>query len=256
MRSIKILELRFCRCYLPVALIFLALQTCAQKSNAINLLEFKYGFHFPAGDLEDRFGSNSDIGVSLQSVRVKSKIFYGVEGFYMFGNTVKEDVLVMLRTYDGSIISIDGEPGDVSLKERGFYIGLNAGKIFSLSSIENNMTGIRAQLGAGLLQHKIRVQDNASSVVALEKQYLSGYDRLSNGPAFHLGLGFQYQSPHNNFHVHLMGDLYGAQTESRRDLDYATGEYLNQKNTDLLAGFSLAYIVMISRRSKPEHIYY
>jgi hypothetical protein len=118
------------------------------------------------------------------------------------------------------------------------------------------LTGIRAQIGGGFLQHKIRVQDNGGNVVALEKKYLQGYDRLSNGPAVHLGLGYQYQSPTNNFHFHIMADLYGAQTESRRDLDYPTGQYLSGKRTELLGGFSLAYIVMISRASKPENIYY
>lgn len=256
MRGAKILEFRW---YNRIALYLLVLwagSLGAQKSSAVNLLEFKYGFHMPSGDLQDRFGSNSDIGISLQSVLTKSKVFFGVEGFYMFGNTVKEDVLYDLRTFDGSIIGIDGGPGDINLKERGYYIGLNAGKIFSTTSHENKLTGVRVQIGAGLMQHKIRVQDNTETVVALEKQYLHGYDRLTNGPAVHLGVGYQYQSPANNFHFHIMADFYGARTASRRDLDFQTGQYLSGTRTDILAGLSLAYVVVISRTSKPENIYY
>ena len=109
---------------------------------------------------------------------------------------------------------------------------------------------------ADLLQHKIRVQDNAENIVALEKKYLQGYDRLTNGPAIHLGLGYQYQSPTNNFHFHIMGDLYGARQPSRRDLDYATGNILIRKGLNYLVGFSVAYIVSISRAKTPENIYY
>jgi len=228
----------------------------AQNSKRINLLEFKYGFHLPLGDLADRFGSASDIGITLQSIHAESRLFFGIEGMYIFGNNVKEDVLAQLRAFDGSIIGIDGLPGDINLKERGFYIGVNAGKIFPTTSNKNKLTGIRAQIGAGLLQHKIRVQDNAETVIALTKEYLPGYDRLTNGPAIHLGLGYHYQSPGNNFHFHIMGDLYGARTASRRDFDFASGQYMDEKRTDLSGGVSIAYVVIISRASKPDNIYY
>lgn len=256
MRSTKILELsRFGRVLLPILMVY-CMDGYAQKTKAINLLEFKYGFHLPMGDMKDRFGSTSAFGLNIESVQAESKLFFGIEGMYFFGNAVKEDVLASLRSSDGSIIGIDGLPGDINLKERGYYIGVNAGKIFSTTSHKNNLTGFRAQIGGGLLQHKIRVQDNARSVPALNDEYLQGYDRLSNGPAIHLGLGYHYQSPYNNFQFHIMTDLYGAQTVSRRDLDYATGQYDDQKRIDLLGGVSIAYIVSISRASRPDNIYY
>jgi hypothetical protein len=169
---------------------------------------------------------------------------------------VKEDVLENLRTFDGSIIGIDGQPGDVSLKERGFYVGINTGKIFKTTKNEHNLTGIRAQIGAGLLQHKIRVQDNANTIVALSDQYIKGYDRLTNGAALHLALGFQYDSPINNFHFNIMGDLFGASTLSRRDFDNLTGSYLDEKRNDIIGGISISYIVSISRTDKADQIYY
>jgi hypothetical protein len=256
MRGAKILELRFWGGLTLLLLLLWSTESKCQKGNAVNLLEFKYGFHLPAGDLQDRFGSNSDIGMSIQSVSLAKKYFFGIEGMYLFGNNVNEDVLTQLRAYDGIIIGIDGGAGDINLKERGFYIGLNAGKIIPTSGNPKKLTGVRIQIGGGLLQHKIRVQDNTENIVPLEKKYLQGYDRLSNGPAVHLGLGYQYQSPTNNFQFHVMGDLYGASTSSRRNLDYATGTYLDQQRTDILGGLSVAYIVIISRSSKPENIYY
>lgn len=256
MSGVNILELRFWGGLTMLLTMLCTTESIGQKGSTVNLLEFKYGFHLPAGDLKDRFGSNSDIGLSLQSVSLAHKYFFGVEGMYFFGNDVNEDVLAQLRASDGSIIGIDGESGDVNLKERGFYVGVNAGKIFPTTANPKKLTGVRLQLGGGLLQHKIRVQDNTKNVVPLEKEYLHGYDRLTNGPALHLGLGYQYQSPTNNFQFHVMGDFYAASTASRRNLDFATGSYLGQKRTDILGGISLAYIVVISRAAKPDNIYY
>lgn len=256
MRVVKILELRFWHCLPLLSLLLWSAVSYGQKGPSVRLLEFKYGFHFPMADLKDRFGANNDIGLNILTVGLEHKIFFGLEGMYIFGNKVNEDVLTKLRAFDGRIIGIDGSAGDVNLKERGYYIGVNAGKIFPTTKNQAKLTGIRAQIGGGLLQHKIRVQDNTENVTALEKKYLQGYDRLTNGPVIHLGLGYQYQSPTNNFQFHIMGSLFGARTASRRDLDYATGEYLDQKRTDILGGFNVAYVVSISRASKPENIYY
>lgn len=256
MRGAKILELRFWGGLAILTLVLLRSNTYGQETGSFNSLAFKYGFHIPAGDMKDRFGSSNAIGLSLDHIITSPKLIFGLEGFFIFGGDVKEDVLANLRTVDGSIIGINGRPGDINLKERGYFLGLFGGKIFSTSDHKNKLTGIRVQLGGGLLQHKIRIQDNGRSVVALEKKYHKGYDRLSNGPAFHLGLGYQYQSPVNNLHFHMMADIFAAGTSSRRNIDYATGEFLDQKRTDILAGLTLAYIVTISRINKPDHIYY
>lgn len=165
-------------------------------------------------------------------------------------------MLEYLRSYDGNIIGIDGRPGDVNLKERGYYAGINAGKIFSFNPEVKTLTGLRSQIGIGFMQHKIRIQDNFNNIPALDKAYLHGYDRLTNGPAIQLGLGYQYQNARNNFHFRIMSNLIAAQTKSRRDLDYATGEYLSGKRLDLLYGLSISYIVTISRVKTDEYIYY
>jgi len=256
MSGTKIIELGF-RGLLTILLIAMAIQhSFSQASNAVKLLEFKYGFQTPLADMKTRFGGNNDIGISFQSAGLASTMLFGIEGIFIFGSVVKEDVLENLRSFDGNIIGIDGHPGDVNLKERGFYLGVNAGKIFKTSKDKNNLTGIRAQIGGGLLQHKIRVQDNLNTIVALDKKYLKGYDRLSNGSAVHLAIGYQYENPKNNFHFNIMGDLYGARTVSRRDFDSLSGGYLDTKRTDILAGVSLSYIVSISRTDKADHIYY
>lgn len=256
MNVTKILELTR-KVLLTTVLIYTVIApSLCQEKERVTWLEFRYGLHYPMSDMQDRFGAFNDIGANVEVIGLRNKFFIGADGAFIFGNTVKEDVLVGLRTFDGSIMGIDGRPADVNLKARGFYIGVNMGKIIPVGKLENNLTGIRTLLGFGFLQHKIRVQDNYKSVVALRKENLKGFDRLTNGPAIHVGLGFQYQHPKNNFQFSIMGDVYGAGTQSRRDFDNPTGGYLVGKRTDILAGVTLAYIVSISRNTNPEHIYY
>ena len=256
MNGAKILELTR-QVLLTTVLIYTVIgASSAQEKKHGTWLEFRYGFHYPLEDLQNRFGAFNDLGASIEVISLRSKFFAGVDGSFIFGNTVKEDVVAGLRTFDGTILGNNGLPADINLKARGFYLGVNVGKIFTISKDVNDPSGIRVQIGTGLLQHKIRVQDNSGTVAALNKQNLKGYDRLSNGPAIHLALGFQYKPPKTNFQFSIMGDAYAARTQSRRDFDNPTGGYLTGKRTDILAGITLAYIVSISRNTNPDHIYY
>jgi hypothetical protein len=256
MRGTKILELGFKGLGVVILLSGYLLPVLGQENTSARLLEFKYGVQAPLSDMKTRFGGNNSLGISFQFADLKRTLLFGIEGTFIFGNTVKEDVLANLRTFDGNLIGLQGGIGDVSLRERGYYIGADVAKIFKTSKAENNLTGIRTQIGMGFLQHKIRVQDNNNVIVALNDDYIKGYDRLTNGPAMHLALGFQYQNPKNNFHFNLMGDLYAARTASRRDYDSLTGAYLEGKRNDLLAGVTVSYVVLISKTDKADHIYY
>ena len=252
MSGTKILELTL-RVWLTTMLIFMLIAKAdAQDNGTWSLLEFRYGLHFPFADMKDRFGVNSTLGAGFEKV-IGNKFFAGIDGSFYYGSRVNEDVLEGLRSFDGNIIGIGGFPGDVSLRERGYYVGLNAGKIFGKSE---SLTGIRLQVGGGFLQHKIRVQDNLNSIIALDGDKVKGYDRLTNGPAIHLAIGYQYQNPKNNLHFNIMGDLFTAFTKSRRSFDNLTGGYLSGNRTDILAGITLAYIVSISREKEADEIYY
>ena len=257
MSPAKILELRLKLCLACLLPFFICLTVNAQQSGSMSLLEFRYGVHFPLQDMKERFGVNNDFGAGFEVISMKSRFFAGADGMFIFGNNVREDVVSNLRSYDGTIIGLNGTLGDVNLKERGYYVGLNAGKIIPVTKEENNITGIRIQAGAGFMQHKIRVQDNSRSVVALEsKEKRKGYDRLTNGPCVHVALGFQYQNPANNLHFHIMSDIYGARTSSRRDFDFQEGGFLEGKRTDILMGLNIGYIVSLSRSRSPDQIYY
>lgn len=80
------------------------------------------------------------------------------------------------RTPEGDIIGNDRLLASVVLRKRGYYFGGLVGKLFTFNE---KRSGIRLTLGAGLLRHWIRIQDDNSSVPELTGDYKKGYDRLT-----------------------------------------------------------------------------
>ncbi|MEO6132798.1 MAG: hypothetical protein ABIQ02_13195, partial [Saprospiraceae bacterium] len=125
MSGTKILELGFKSLLGMLMMWMMTTEVKAQVNPNVALLEFKYGFKAPLADMKKRFGVSNDIGLSLQLASLSKTIFAGIEGIFFFGSTVKEDVLAHLRSFDGTIIGFDGHEGDINLKERGYYAGID-----------------------------------------------------------------------------------------------------------------------------------
>jgi len=219
------------------------------------LLDFSYGYQFPGGDLKDRFGNNFILGGSFSYITPQSNWILGVEGSYLFGNQVKEDVISPLRTRDGLIISTERSPAEIALRERGLYVGLHAGKLISLLP-DNSRSGLRISLGAGLLQHKVRIQDDPlRTVVQLDDEGKKGYDRLSNGAAIHAFLGYQHLGGRGKINFFAGVDFYQGFTQNRRDLNYDTMEAVDEQRNDRLFGFRAGWILPFYL-GNAEEIYY
>ncbi len=207
-------------------------------------ISFEYGIHLPLGDMKDRFGTNFQLGGHLERMHSKSKILYGASFHFLFGNVVKEDVLANLRTTDGGIIGNDRRFANVGLRERGFNAQAYIGKIFNLVD-GHYASGIKLTLGAGLLQHKIRIQDNSSTVAELSGDYIKGYDRLTNGFSANAFLGYQHLGKNRRINFIAGFDFVLAFTESRRDFDFLLMRKDDRKRTDMLAGFKVGWIMPI-----------
>lgn len=218
-------------------------------------ISFEYGGQLPAGDMADRFGGNFNLASQFEILHTRNLWLAGIKGYYMFGGTVKEDVLSILRTPEGQIIGVDGGPAAIFLRERGFFIGPYAGKLFPLFD-DKPYAGVKIQLGAGLLQHKVRVQDDSRSVVQITGEYAKGYDRLSNGLAGYLFAGYQHLDPDGRINFIAGFDLtYGA-VENRRDYDFSLMRKLDGRRADILVGFRVGWILPVTTGVPPETIYY
>jgi len=240
-----------------MALFFL--RTNAQfnvKDSAVSftMIGGSFAYQVPGGDLALRFGNNYSVGGTFQWKTRKNWIF-GVEGNFNFGDDVKEtSVLDSMRTSQGYIIGEDGFYADIIMYERGFMFSAKAGKIFPLIGPNPN-SGIIITLGVGLLEHKIRIEDQASSAPQLGEEYRKGYDRLTNGLSLTEFIG--YINFGNKRLVNFMAGFEFTQafTKNRRSYNFDTMMHDDQTRLDLLFGIRITWIIPFYKRTVKEFYY-
>lgn len=219
-------------------------------------IDFNFGAQNPTGELSKRFGSNLCIGVGFERISLPTGWIFAINGSYLFGQTVYEDVLSKIRTPEGEILSDIGNYASVELRQRGFYFGGQFGKIFKLSDNGNRFRGIRATFGVGFLQHKIRIQDNNNSAPQIAAPYDAGYDRLTNGFALTQFIGYQVVSRDKKINFYLGFDFTEGFTKNRRAFNYDTRQRDDAARLDLLYGFRVGWSIPLTSNVKADEIEY
>ena len=243
---------------IPILFLFFTWTTLcvAQEDNGLRLhFSMEYGVQVPILDMRDRFGTNFELGSQVELMTLPGKWTFGLQGNVKFGSTVKEDVIASLRTPEGEIIGNDRSYATVFLRERGFYVGPYLGRVFNLSKNQPH-SGIKLQLGGGLLQHKVRIQDDSQTAVQLAGDKTKGYDRLSNGAAISGFLGYQHLDINGTLNFIAGFDFQLGFTQSRREIDFGTGLPDATKRKDGLIGFKIGWILPIINATSTEEIYY
>ncbi|MEM9916623.1 MAG: hypothetical protein AAF990_00930 [Bacteroidota bacterium] len=213
------------------------------------------GNFWPAADMEKRFGRNFELGLGLEMVSEKNWII-GLDYQFYFGNTVKEDVISNLRTPDGLVIGNTRSLAFVELRQRGFYAGGYIGKLIGIIP-DNHRSGIRITVGAGLLQHKIRIQDDPDSFVpALDDTYKKGYDRLTNGLALQQFIGYQHLSRNRLINFYLGLEIIEGFTQNRRSFNFDDRAQDTAKRLDILYGIKAGWSLPFYLGEKGEEIFY
>jgi hypothetical protein len=213
--------------------------------NAFNITA-SFGAQKPAGDLAQRFGNNLGVGGGIEYVLIPSGWSYNINAQYIFGQDVYEDVLSKIRTTDGNIIGETNAYADVVLRMRGLYTGASIAKILKLHDGGNHYGGIRLSLGAGWLNHHIRIQDNTQgSVPQLDVQYAKGYDRRSSGIALTQFLGYQMVSRDRTFNFFAGFEFTEGFTRNRRGFNFDTMQRDDLKRHDILYGVRVGWSVPI-----------
>jgi hypothetical protein len=215
-----------------------------------------FGAQMPAGDLTTRFGNNLAVGIGIEYAKIPSGWFFNIETNYIFGTTVKEDVLKLLKTQDGNIISDLNDYADYSLRERGLYTGLTVGKIFKLHDNGNRFGGIRLSLGGGWLYHKIRIQDNQDAISQLTGEYARGYDRFTAGIATTQFIGYQMVSRDRTINFFFGFEATEGFTKNRRGFNFDTAVRDDRQRIDILYGVRLGWQLAIFTNQKGEDIEY
>lgn len=207
------------------------------KGNAI-LVNFALGTHLPKRDLAKRFGQDGNLGMGLEWMSEGYNFIIGVSGSYLFGQKVNEDPLAILRTPEGDIIANDQTLASVFLRQRGFYIGGHLGRLFSIAS---DRSGIRITAGAGMLSHKIRLQDDNRSVPMLSGDYIKGFDRLTRGFTLHQFIGWQHLAKNRRANWFVGIDMMQGFTRNVRSWDYNDMRRHDESRRDFRFGMVIGW---------------
>ena len=228
-----------------------------ERNNEDAVLNFgiEYGYQTSGADLNDRFGSSFGLGMKLEYL-LKTNWSFSIESSFLFGRTVKEDPISVLRDKDSLLIGNNGAPASLLLRQRGFYVGGSVGKIFPVLK-NNKRSGIKVELGIGLFQHKIRIQDDPESFVpVVAGDYKKGFDRLSNGLALRQFIGYQHHSKNRLINCYAGIQFIEGFTQNRRSYNFDTMMADDTKRFDMLTGFKVGWILPFYIGEKGEEVYY
>jgi hypothetical protein len=233
----------------------LTLAQALVRDSAISFPFFGLGMslHLPAADMADRFGINA-AGNANVSYKLKNGITFSANGGFLFGNDIKDDnVLNTITTSDGYILGVDGRVSQVRLYERGYFANLAVGKIFSFKKPNPN-SGIWVTLGAGFIQHKIRIENIGNYVYGLNDDYVKGYDHLTNGVMLNQFAGYVYFGNKRlvNFFAGL--EFIEGFTAGRRSYNFDTRTKDDKSRLDILMGIKVGWILPLY--TKPDKFYY
>ena len=215
-----------------------------------------FGTQLPFGALAKRFGRNLSAGAGLEFISIPKGWIFGLDATHIFGQNIKEDVLKNIRTPDGQILSDINTFATVLLRERGYYIGGYVGKLFPTFDNGNRIGGVCINLGAGFLQHKIKIRDENNAAPQVAPPYAEGYDRLTNGVAFTQFIGYQIISRNKTINFSVGMDITEGFTKNRRGFNFDTRLRDDTKRLDILAGLRATWSIVLFSNQKGENIEY
>jgi hypothetical protein len=238
-----------------IFLFFVFLTSLLIAQNAANgiFAQFNYGVGLPAGDLAKRFGIHQLLGTGAEFHFFQKNIILGGDINYFFGKNVKENPTATLVNVQNYIYGADRGISTVLLRERGVAWRGYLGKIFPIGTRKEALHGIRANLGVGWTQHKIRLQDDSNQIVQIQGDYQKGYDRLTGGLTTSQFIGYQYLA--NNRRINFMAgfEFYQVFGKSLRDWDFDLKSKNTDKRLDLLNNFRVTWILPFYLGDKAEN---
>lgn len=230
-------------------------QSIRDTTIALVAVQASYAQQLPGGDMAERFGTNSNIGLGAFR-KFRNNVTLGGEGSFIFGNKVVEPgILGNVINSAGQILDAEGVLADVFLFERGWSAFATVGKIFPVIGPNPN-SGLHVKVGAGFMRHKVRVQTQKNVVPQLEDEYLHGYDRLAAGPAAIGYIGYQYFGNKHmvNFHVGL--EVMAGSTKALHPYNFDTEQYNKANRLDMLTGLRVGWSLPIYRKADTGFHFY
>ncbi|MCC7030108.1 MAG: hypothetical protein IT257_07375 [Chitinophagaceae bacterium] len=222
-------------------------------ANAMWNLDVLAAMDFPMADMAKRYGTSYRIGLGIKYKTTTNWIF-GVKFEFITGNKMQEDSLLWNMRNSLGITNINGEVLNVGMFERGYVVGVQAGRIFPFLQANPN-SGPMMLASVGFMQHKINFFDRDNSFPQLRDDYKKGYDRLTNGLYIEDFVGYNFHSKNKLINVYAGFNFLWGFTKVRRDFTFDLERKEIEGRNDLLVGFKLGWVVPIYKK-KSEDTYY
>ncbi len=205
---------------------------------------------FPGADMAKRFGASYRIGPSLM-YKTTANYMFGLKADFIMGGKINEDSLFAgVSDEDGNFINSDGKRIAIGLNERGYAVGLQGGKIFSLWG-NNPNNGLLVLTGVGFIQHKIKITDKDKTIPQIRGEYEKGYDRLTNGGYVEQFVGYNYFDKKGLLNFHIGLNFMAGFTQGRRDYLFDVRRKDDEPRLDLLFGIRGGlYIPIFNKKSE------
>lgn len=237
--------------FLNLSILPLLSQVSVKDSSiATPMIGISYAYQMPGGDMVARFGQNSHLQLNVD-FKGHNNMIIGINGGYLFGGEVKENIFSNIANKDGSITNREGGLADIRLYERGFNVSATLGYLIHFKKPNPN-SGVRFDLGFGFIQHKIRIETIGNNVPQLDKQYKKGYDRLTNGFLFSENVGYMYLSNNRLLNLYIGIESWQGFTQNRRSYNFDTMEHDGKHRIDILSGIRLVWILPLYRKAPSD----
>jgi hypothetical protein len=217
------------------------------------IITMNAGLDFPAADMAKRFGTSYRFGPSV-GYKTKDNWIFGAKFDFLVGSNVREDSLLINLFKDGGILNGNGVRTNVNIYERGYAVGLQAGRIFPLSK-KNTTGGIMTMTTLGFIQHKIKIFDRDKAIPQIKGDYQKGYDRLTNGILLEEFIGYNYFSADGYLNFYIGLNISTGFTQGRRDFLYDVMRTDDGNRLDILYGLRAGLHIPIFNR-KSEELYF
>lgn len=222
----------------------------AQQRDTVSLVktgficQFTYNYNVPGGDLAKRYGAGSAVGAGVY-YKTGSNWIFGVEGAYWFGGKLREEgVFDAITDSNGYAIDNNGGFVLVDAQQRGYNLGVKVGKIIPLNK-RNKNSGLLISLGAGYMEHYLRLANNTMNVAALQNDFRYGYDRLTSGWMTNQFVGYQNLDKRNRINFFIGLEFAQGFTQSQRKIDYDKMSGTSTERMDSYVGIRFAWLLPI-----------
>lgn len=222
------------------------------------LLGIQYGGSWSGGDLKERFGYFNQVGIA-GGYKFSNNWYVGLNGDFMFGNKVvltHYDLFHHLMDDKGNISDQNGDIGTILTFSRGFHVNLEGGKVFNKLG-HNKNSGLFIKIGAGFLNHRIRIESNDHVVPLLEKEYRKGYDRLTTGFQTTQFIGYLFMGDNSFLNFYAGFYIQEGFTKNRRTIFWDQPETPAPTNIrfDMLYGFKVGWLIPVYKRVAKEYYF-